>query len=691
MRRIRFTLVVGLLIGASLGAAQPAAPAPEKTAKPSSGLDLAGMDRAVKPGDDFEAYANGGWRKTAVIPADRASTGMFLRLFNKAEARTADIIRSAGEGHPEAGSDARRIADYYAAYLDEAAIEKQGLSPLKPQMEAIAAIQTPADLGRMLGSEMRADVDPVNDTNFQTSHLFGLFVSQGLEDPGHSYPYLMQGGLGMPGRDYYLEADPAMAALRVKYQAYIAALLKAAGMPEADAKAKAIFNLEMKIAQAQESLVDSQDVHKANNPWGMGDFATKAPGLDWAAFFKAAGLEGQKTVIVWQPSAIQKLAALTASEPMQTWKDYLAFQALNENAPLLPKAFAELSFGFYGRDLSGVPKQRERSKRAIAAVNGALGDAVGRIYAERYFPASSKAQVESMVKHIMEAFGDRVDMLDWMTPATKAKAKEKLATLRVSVGYPEVWRDYSSLVIRPDDALGNRQRAILFEYRHQLAKLGQPVDKGEWWMTPQTVNAVNLPLQNAMNFPAAILEAPFFDPKADPACNYGSIGAIIGHEISHTFDNTGAEFDAEGRLANWWTPEDQAHFKAAGQRLVDQFDGYEALPGLHVNGQQTLGENIADVSGLTIAYLAYQKSLNGKPAPVLDGLTGDQRFFLAFAQSWRGKARDGALRAQIIGDVHAPGQFRAETVRNLDAWYEAFLPKPGEKLYLAPKDRVRIW
>jgi putative endopeptidase len=680
-----------LLIGAHLGAAQPAAPAAEKAAKRASGIDLAGMDRSVKPGDDFEAYANGGWRKTAVIPADRASTGIFLQVFNKAEARTAAIIRGAAEGHPKPGSEARKIADYYAAFMDEAAIEKRGLAPMKEALDAISAIQSPADLGRVLGGDLRADVDPVNDTNFQTTHLFGLFVSQGLTDPSRTYPYLLQGGLGMPGRDYYLSQDKEMAGLREKYQAYIAALLKAAGTPEAEAKAKAIFGLEMKIAEAQESLVDSEDVHKANNPWTLDAFTAKAPGLDWAAFFKAAGLEGQKTVIVWQPAAIAKLAALTASEPLQTWKDYLAFQALNESAPLLPKAFAGLAFGFYGRDLSGVPQQQERSKRAIGAVNGALGDAVGRIYAERYFPASSKAEVEGMVKGIMEAFASRVDTLDWMTPATKAKAKEKIATLRVSVGYPSTWRDYSSLEIRPDDALGNQRRAGRFEYLHQLAKLSQLVDKGEWWMTPQTVNAVNLPLQNAMNFPAAILEAPFFDPKADPACNYGSIGAIIGHEISHTFDNTGAEFDAEGRLANWWTPEDQAHFKAAGQRLVAQFDAYEALPGLHVNGQQTLGENIADVSGLTAAYLAYRASLGGKPAPILDGLTGDQRFFLAFAQTWRGKARDGALRAQVIGDVHAPGRFRAETVRNLDAWYEAFLPKPGEKLYLAPKDRVKIW
>ncbi|HTL97218.1 MAG TPA: M13 family metallopeptidase [Holophagaceae bacterium] len=684
MRSIHFVLVAGLLAGPALWAAQPAAKAP-------AGVDLAGMDRSVKPGDDFDAFANGAWRKATAIPDDRSSTGIFLQVFNLAEKRNAEIIRKAGAEHPAKGTDAARIADYYAAFMDEAGIEKRGLAPLQPDLDAVAGIKTLGDLSRVLGGQLRADVDPVNATNFQTEHLFGLFVSQGLEDPDHEMAYLLQGGLGMPSRDYYLSGDKEMAGARDKYQAYIAALLKLAGTPDADAQAKAVFGLELKIAQAQASLVDSEDVHKADNPWPVDQFSVKAPGLDWAAYFKAAGLDGQKAIDAWQPDAIRALSALAASEPLETWKAYLRFHTLNENTGLLPKAFADLGFDFYGRELQGVLKRRERSKIAIGAVNGALGDAVGQIYVKRYFPASSKRQVQDMVKNIMAAFGEGVDKLDWMTPATKAKAKAKITTLRVGVGYPETWRNYSSLEIRPDDALGNQRRAGLFEYRFQLAKLGEPVDRGEWWMTPQTVNAVNLPLQNALNFPAAILEAPFFDPKADPACNYGSIGAVIGHEISHSFDNTGAEFDAEGRMANWWTPADEAHFKAAGQRLVEQYGAYEALPGLHLNGQQTLGENIADVSGLTIAYIAYRKSLGGKPAPVIGGLTGDQRFFLAFAQSWREKTRDAALRAQVVGDGHAPGNFRAQTVRNLDAWYDAFLPKPGEKLYLAPKDRVKIW
>ena len=656
-----------------------------------SGIDLAGIDHSIRPGNDFDGYANGNWRKTAVIPADRSSTGVFLQVFQKAEKRNAELIKTIAASKAPVGSSQRKIADYYAAFMDTAGIEKRGLAPLQPQLSAIAAITTKAALAAQLGSELRADVDPINATNFSTEHLFGLFVTQGLEDPSRSVPYLLQGGLGMPNRDYYLDTDKDMAAFRAKYQSYIATQLKNAGIADADEKAKAVFDLETRIAKAQESLVDSEDVHKANNPWALADFASKAPGLDWTAYFKAAGLDAQKQIVVWQPAAITAESALVASEPLDTWKAYLTFHTINHVASLLPKAYADASFDFYSHTLQGTPTQSDRWKRALGAVNHDLGDAVGQLYVKQYFPASSKAEVQQMVSNILAAFDSRVDELTWMTPATKAKAKAKIATTHVGVGYPETWRNYADLTIKADDPVGNHLRAEEHEYKHQKAKLDAPVDRNEWWMTPQTVNAVNLPLQNALNFPAAILEAPFFDPKADPAANYGSIGAVIGHEISHSFDNTGAEFDASGKLANWWTPADQAHFKAATQKLVAQYSAYEALPGLHINGQQTLGENIADVSGLTVAYLAYHKSLGGKPAPVIDGLTGDQRFFLAFAQSWREKTRDAATRAQVISDGHSPGNFRAQTVRNLDAWYDAFSPKPGEKLYLAPDDRVRIW
>ena len=658
---------------------------------PDIGIDLAGIDHAVKPGDNFFDYANGNWLKTATIPADRSSIGSFLTIYEATEKHTADIIKNAGASHPAAGSNARKIADYYAAYMDEAAIARHGLAPLKPELSAIDAIASKDDLARVLGSRLRADVDPINDTNFHTEHLFGLFVTQGLEDPNHTIAYLLQGGLAMPSREYYLSSDPHMAAFRDKYSAYVTALLKQAGIADAAAKADTVIALETKIAKAQESLIDSQDVHKANNLWSMADFARNAPGLDWAAYFKAAGLDGQQQIDVWQPGAITGLAALVGSQPLDAWKTLLTFHTLDAAAPLLPKAYADLNFGFYGHTLQGTPEQQPRWKRAVAATNTDLGDAVGQLYVQKYFPASSKAEVQQLVQNLIAAFRERMGTLAWMTPATRAKAEEKLETLKVGVGYPEKWRSYATLTISADDPLGNHLRAVKHEYEHQLAKLGQPVDRGEWWMTPQTVNAVNLPLQNALNFPAAILQAPFFNPKADAAANYGAIGAIIGHEISHSFDNTGADFDAQGKMENWWTPTDAAHFKAATQQLVKQFDQYEALPGLHVNGEQTLGEDIADVSGLTIAYLAYRKSLDGKPAPVIDGLSGDQRFFLAFGQAWRSKIRDAALRQRLATDVHAPAEFRALTVRNLDAWYPAFDVQPGQKLYLAPDQRVKIW
>ncbi|MBN8922129.1 MAG: peptidase M13 [Rhodanobacter sp. 68-29] len=689
MQRTRWILsaaIVAVLCSAPALAATPPMPR-----APDIGIDLGGIDLAVRPGDNFFDYANGGWLKTAQIPADRSSTGTFLKIFELTEQHTADLIRNAGASHPAAGSDTRRIADYYAAYMDEAAIEKHGLAPLKPELSAIDAIASKDDLARVLGSRLRADVDPINATNFHTENLFGLFVTQGLEDPSHTIAYLLQGGLAMPSRDYYLSSDAHMAEFRARYRTYVVALLKQAGIADADAKANTVIDLETKIAKAQESLIASQDVHKANNLWTAADFAQKAPGLDWAAYFKAAGLDGQKSIDVWQPTATTGLAALVGSEPLDAWKTLLAFHTLDAAAPLLPKAYADLSFDFYGHTLQGTPEQQPRWKRAVGATNTDLGDAVGELYVKKYFPASSKAEVQQLVKNLIAAFDERLDTLSWMTPATRAKAKEKLVTLKVGVGYPEKWRDYATLKVSADDPLGNHLRAVKHEYEHQLAKLGQPVDRGEWWMTPQTVNAVNLPLQNALNFPAAILQPPFFDPKADPAANYGAIGAIIGHEISHSFDNTGADFDAQGKMENWWTPADEAHFKSATAQLAKQFGKYEALPGLHVDGEQTLGENIADVSGLTIAYLAYHKSLGGKPAPVVDGLSGDQRFFLAFGQAWRSKMREAAMRQRLATDVHAPAQFRALTVRNLDAWYPAFDVKPGQKLYLAPDQRVKIW
>ena len=656
-----------------------------------SGVDLTGLDKGVAPGDDFDRYANGGWRSRAEIPADRSSTGIFLDVFAKAEANNAAIIDAAIKAHAAAGTDQRRIADWYAAFTDVKGIEARGLAPVAGELDAIAALKDKKALSAMLGGTIRADVDPLNATNFATENLFGIWVSQALGAPDKTVPYVLQGGLGLPDRDYYLATTPEMKAIRDQYRAYVGKLLSLANVTEPDARAARVFELETRIARAHLDNVASQDPARANNPWRKADFARKAPGIDWDAFWNAAGLKDQQDFIVWQPQAVIAIARLVASEPLQAWQDWLTFHRINQVTSVLPAAFDQAHFDFYGRTLNGQPQPRPRDKRAIASVDAALGDAVGQLYVKDYFPASSKTAIEGMVKNILAAFDKRVAGLEWMAPATKAEARRKIATMRVGIGYPDHWRDYAALEVKADDPVGNLRRAELFEYRHQLAKIGKPVDRGEWWMTPQTVNAVNLPLQNALNFPAAILQAPFFDPGADAAANYGSIGATIGHEISHSFDSTGAGFDASGRLRNWWTPADLARFQASTAALAKQYDGYEPLPGLHLNGRQTLAENIADVAGLLAAYEAYRASLGGKPAPVIDGLTGDQRFFLAFAQSWRMKTRDQALRAQVATDPHAPAQFRAQTVRNLDAWYDAFGVKQGQGLYLAPDQRVRIW
>ncbi|MBZ6382413.1 M13 family metallopeptidase [Sphingomonas sanguinis] len=657
------------------------------------GVDKAYMDPSVKPGDNFDTYANGGWRKTAEIPADRSSIGVGLDVSLRAEARTAAIIKGAAATRGAPGSDQQRIADYYAAYTDTNGIEARGLTPIQASLSAIAAIKNKSDLSRAIGAAMRSDTDPFNNNNYaSTNDLFGLFVSQDLNQPTRNVPYLMQGGLGLPDRDYYLSDKPEMAEIRTAYQAYLTQLMQLAGLSDPQGRAARVFALETKIAAAQTDIIASQDAHKGDNPWTRADFDARAPGLDWTAFWTAAGLPaGQRDFIAWQPDAITKLSALVASEPLQSWQDWLAFHTINQVTSVLPKAIDDASFGFYGRTLTGTPAQQPREKRGIAAVNGALGEAVGKIYAQRYFPASSKTEIQTMVKNIVGAFDRRVAALDWMAPATKAEARRKLAVLKVGVGYPDHWWNYPKFAVRADDPVGNAQRARLAMYRYHLGKLGKPVDRSEWWMTPQTVNAVNLPLQNALNFPAAILESPYFDPKFDAAANYGAIGSVIGHEISHSFDNLGADFDSTGRLHNWWTPADLKRFEEAGQALVAQYSAYEALPGLHLNGEQELGENIADVAGLTAAYEAYKASLGGKPAPVIDGLTGDQRFFLAFAQGWRSKMRDRALRARIATDVHAPAPWRVLTVRNLDAWYAPFHVQPGQALYLPPEKRVHVW
>jgi predicted metalloendopeptidase len=655
----------------------------------AQGIDLAGMDKSIDPGDDFFAFANGGWSKAAQIPADRPSYGAFDAIAEKVNARTADLIKSAGKSAND--PDARKIGDYYDAFMNEDAIEKKGLAPIKAELDEINGIADKTTLARLLGSQIRADVDPLNSTNFYTDRLFGVWVSPDFNNPTHNVPYLLQGGLGLPDRDNYTGTEKNDVELQAKYREHIVTILKLAQIADAEAKAARIYDLETKIANAHATRTDSADVQKGNNPWAIKDFPTKAPGLDWTTFFKAAGLSGQPTIIVWHPGGVSGISALAGNQPLDVWKEYLIFHAIDRASGLLPKAFASERFKFYGTTLNGIPQQSERTKRAIGNTSAALGDAVGQLYVKKYFPPEAKAKIQEMVKNIIAAFGRRIDNLSWMTPETRAKAKAKLGTLYVGVGYPEHWREYSGLKVLRDDPLGNAERSDLFDYQWTLSKLNKPVDRTEWWMTPQTVNAVNLPIQNGLNFPAAILNPPFFDPNADPAENYGSIGATIGHEISHSFDDQGSQFDAYGKLLNWWTPADLEHFRASADRLSAEFDAYEPLPGMHVNGKLTLSENIADVAGLSASYDAYRSAYGDKPSANANGLTNDQRFFIAYAQSWRSKVRPEFLRVLLTTDGHAPDQYRADTVRNIDAWYKAFDIKPGRTLYLAPEARVRVW
>jgi putative endopeptidase len=685
--------VTGLALGAAIGLAFAAGAvcAPEPAPAIAHGLDVAGIDRAVQPGADFFAYANGNWVKTAQIPPDRSSYGVGAILIEITNKRTAALIQEAGAHAASQSVEGRQVGDYYAGFMDEAGIEARGLQPLAPTLKRIAAIADRAALSRELGSTLRADVDILNATALHTDNIFGLWIAADLNDPSRYIPFLVQGGLDMPDREYYLDASASMAAIRAQYLVHIEHVLSLAHIADAHAKAARIYDLEHSIAAVHGSREDSEDVLKGNNHWVRADFASRAPGLDWNAFFNAAQLSGQNDFTVWQPQAVTGISALTAKQPLDTWKAYLAFHAIERAANYLPKAFVEERFAFHGHVLSGTPALRERWKRGVDATSAALGEAVGKLYVRHYFSPAEKARAEAMVRNLVAAFGRRIDNLDWMAAQTKVKAKEKLATLKVGVGYPDKWRDYSGLKIVSDDALGNFERSELFEYHRNLAKLGKAVDRSEWAMTPQLVNAVNLPVMNALNFPAAILQPPFFDPDRPSVMDYGAIGATIGHEISHSFDDQGALFDASGRLHNWWTAQDLDHFKASAARLVAQYNAYRPFPDLAINGKQTLSENIADVAGLTVSYDAYRLSMDGKTAPATQGFTPDQQFFVSFAQSWREKIREPALRQRIVADGHAPDQYRADTVRNLDAWYPAFDVKPGQALFLAPQDRVHMW
>jgi predicted metalloendopeptidase len=664
------------------------------------GINKAWMDTSASPGDDWYEYANGTWLKNATIPADRTNVGGFYIAREETAAQLATLMADILKANPAPGTDEAKVKDFYNAYVDTRAIDAAGMRPIEGDLAKFAAIADKKQLSSVLGSQIRADVDPLNNTDFQTENLFGVFVTQALKG-GQVVPYILQGGIGMPEREYYLSSDPKMAELRTAYRQYIESLLTAAGIADAKAKAQNVYDLEMKIANAHQSREDSEDWKKASGLWSQADFASKAPGIDWPTFFQAAQLSGAQTFDAFHPEAIVRLSALVASEPLDAWKDWLVFHQINSNATVLPSKIDDLHFAFYGKKVSGADQQLPRDKRALAAASPAfgdpgavdtyLGDALGKLYTDKYFPVADKARIQQMVANIKAAFAARIEALDWMAPSTKAEARKKVESIEVGVGYPDTWTDYSALKVDPHNAYANQQAGALFKYKQQLAKIGKPLDRREWWMNPQLVNAVNLPVQNALNFPAAILQPPFYDPKADDAFNYGAIGTVIGHEISHSFDNNGAEFDATGAMRNWWTDADKMKFTAATDALARQFDQYEPFPGLHVNGKLTLGENIADVAGLAAAHDAYVASLKGKPAPTIEGFTGDQRFYLAFAQVWASKMREGYERRIIATDGHAPGQFRALTVRNQDPWYKAFNVQPGQKLYLAPDKRVKVW
>src|SRR5215831_11678770 len=670
---------------ASIGWAQNTA-APE-----THGIVVANIDRSVKPGDDFFRYAIGEWLKRTEIPPDRVSVDVWSKLGDLSNKRTADLIAEMAKSNPPGGSNERKVADLYNSYVDEAGIEAKGLAPLAAHLEAIAAIHDKRELARALGETLRADVDALNNTNFHTPNLFGLWVAGGFNDPDHYAAYLMQGGLELPDREYYLGDDEHRKQIRAQYQSHISAMLKLTGFTDTDARAARIIELEHALAETHRTLADNEDIHKANNTWTQADFKAKAPGLDWDEYFAGAGLGKIKSFIVWQPEAFTGESALVASTLLENWKDWLPYHVIEAYAGVLPKAMAEERFAFFGKTLFGAQQQRPRWQRGVFVVDGLLGDVVGKEYAKRYFPPEAKSQAEAMVSNLMAAFRKRIEALSWMDPSTKAEAEAKLSTLYVGVGYPETWHNYGNFEVKRDDIFSNLWRGDLAEYQRQVARLGKDVDRHEWSMTPQTVNAVNLPLQNALNFPAAILQPPFFDPKAPAAANYGAIGSVIGHEISHTFDTEGSAFDSKGRLRNWWTPEDLKHFEAATARLAAQYDTYKPFPDLSLNGRQTLAENIADVAGLAAAYDGFHASLKGRPSPMQAGFSGDQQFFIAFGQTWGTKVREAALRQQVMTDSHAPGEFRSVTVRNIDAWYPAFTVKPGDKLYLAPPERARIW
>ncbi len=645
------------------------------------GMDLAGRDPAAKPGDNFNRFASGLYLDKLTIPADRTRFGNFDALNELSQRRVRAILDTEAARAPAKPTDeAGKVGAFYKAFMDEATIETLGAKPLQPELASIRKVASRDQLAALMGRGAFGFIRPI----------FGLYIDADQKDPGRYAVYLGQDGLGLPDRDYYLK--PEFAEKKAAYQTYVAQMLRLGGWPNPDAQAKAILAFETKIAQASWSKVEQRDVDKTYNPMSVAELSKAAPGFAWRTFLDAAELKGVDRLIVGEVTAIPKIAAIYAQTPLETLRAWEALGVIDGSSPYLSSPFVNARFEFRNKTLSGQPQLAERWKRGGAAVQSGLGEAVGKVYVERYFTPEAKAKMDALVAQLRVALGARIQRLDWMSAATKAKAQEKLDKFSVKIGYPTKWRDYSALTVSPTDLYGNMERSIAFGWRRDVARLAKPVDRDEWLMSPQTVNAYYNPVMNEIVFPAAILQPPFFDPDADMAINYGGIGAVIGHEMTHGFDDQGRKSDGDGRLSDWWTAEDGAKFEAAAKGLGGQYSAFEPLPGAKINGELTMGENIADLGGLLTALDAYKLSLKGQPAPVIDGLTGEQRVFLGYAQVWREKQRDDARRQQLVTDPHSPPEFRVNgVVRNVDAWYSAFDVKPGEKLYIAPEQRIRIW
>ncbi|MEM8798512.1 MAG: M13-type metalloendopeptidase [Pseudomonadota bacterium] len=648
------------------------------------GIELDTIDTSIRPQDDFYQFVNGKWLVNFEIPADRSNYGSFTKLAERSEERTREIIESsaAKAQSVEKGTETQQVGDLYASFMDEGRINSLGLAPIASDLAEIAAAETHDEIAMIMAQNVRA-----NGTS-----PFNFFFNVDSKNPDAYAVYFTQSGLSLPDRDYYLEDSEKSAALREAFERHVTSMMDLADIDGAEEKAAKTLELETAMAEVFWSRAESRNRDKTYNPMTIADMETSMPGFPWAAFASELEIDGQGQVIVRQPSSLAGMTEIFAKTPVDVWKAYLQFHAISDAAPYLSAAFVEENFDFSGRTLSGVPELRSRWKRGVSLVNRTMGEAVGKLYVAEHFPPVAKERMDVLVENLRAAYGDRIRKLDWMGEDTKVEALDKLAKFTPKIGYPEKWRDYSAIDIRRDDLVGNLRRAAAAEYDRQVSRLNDPIDRTEWFITPQTVNAYYSPNRNEIVFPAAILQPPFFDPAADDAVNYGAIGAVIGHEMGHGFDDQGRKSDGEGRLRDWWQPEDVERFKARSDKLVAQYDGYAALPGEFVNGRFTLGENIGDLGGLEVAYYAYKISLDGKPAPVIAGYTGDQRFFMAWAQVWRRLYRDAELSRRLKSDPHSPSSFRTNgIVRNIDAWYAAFNVKEDDELYLPPEERVQIW